>query len=185
MVAFEPHFIDTFIAINRFFQKHQVRYCLIGGIAAGYWGEPRYTQDVDFTVVSQSGSLKKILDLLSREKFAVEKKGESEARVTQYKSKNCQLDLILAEVPYQDWVVQRAVSVKVFDTTVPICTPEDLIILKLIAHRRQDLLDIEKILGKNAAQLDKQYLEKWFEFWDLGKRFQEEFGKEFSGFLSQ
>ncbi len=179
MVPFEPHFIQSFIALNQFFQRHKIRYCLIGGIAAGYWGEPRYTQDVDFTVVSHTGSLKEILKLLSKEKFKVEKKGDSQAKITHFKTKSCHADLILSEIPYQDWVVQRAIPVTIFDITVPICTPEDLIILKLIANRRQDLLDIEKTLEKNSAQLDKNYLKEWLEFWRVKDRFLKEFGTQF------
>ena len=183
MVKFEPHFIQSFIAINQFFQKYKFRYCLIGGIAAGYWGEPRYTQDADFTVVSHGGSFKEILQLLSKEKFKAEKKGESQVKVTHFKNKSCQADLILAEIPYQDWLVQRATPVKVFEVTVPVCALEDLIILKLIANRRQDLLDIEKVLEKNTKLLDKKYLHEWLEFWNVKARFLEEFGAQFPKLL--
>ena len=113
----------------------------------------------------------------------VEKKGDSQAKITHFKNKPCQADLILAEIPYQDWVVQRAISVKVFDVQVPICTPEDLIILKLIAYRRQDLLDIEKVLEKNLHRLDKEYLREWFEFWVIKDRFLKEFGTQFPKFF--
>src|SRR3989338_5927338 len=105
MVKIDTQFIDGFIAINAFFKKHKIRYCLIGGIAAGHWGEPRYTQDSDFTVVSRTGSFKEICTLLEKEGFKTESKGISQASVTHWKGKQCKADLVLAEVDYQDWVV--------------------------------------------------------------------------------
>jgi hypothetical protein len=178
MEKFESHFIDSFILMNDFFHRHQIRYCLIGGIAAGFWGEPRFTKDMDFTVVSVTGAISATLNLLQKEKFVVEDKGSSQIQVIKKGALRFQADLILAETEYQDWLVQRAVPVEVFGVAVPICTAEDLIILKLIANRRQDLLDIENVLKRHASRLDGEYLKKWFSFWELNERFAKEFGSE-------
>jgi hypothetical protein len=62
-----------------------------------------------------------------------------------------------------------------FDVEVPIASPEDLIILKLIANRRQDLLDVESILRRCLWTLDQKYFREWLEFWELGERLQKEF----------
>ena len=178
MEKFETNFIDSFILMNEFFQSHQIRYCLIGGIAAGFWGEPRYTKDMDFTVVSVTGTISATVRLLQKEKFIIEEKGPSQVQVIKKGNLRFQADLILAETEYQDWVVQRAITVDVFGVKVPICTAEDLIILKLIANRRQDLLDIENVLKHHALRLDGAYLKKWFSFWDVTERFIKEFGSE-------
>jgi len=178
MEKFESNFIDSFILMNEFFQRHQIRYCLIGGIAAGFWGEPRFTKDMDFTVVSVTGVISATARLLQKEKFVFEEKGSSQIQVLKKGALRFQADLILAETEYQDWVVQRAVPVDVFGVTVPICTAEDLIILKLIANRRQDLLDIENVLKHHSSRLDGVYLKKWFEFWEITERFVKEFGSE-------
>ena len=90
-----------------------------------------------------------------------------------------QADFILAETEYQECVVARAISVPVFEVKVPLCTAEDLIILKLIAYRRQDLLDIENILKRHGRDLDQNYLCQWFEFWKLKERYAQEFRKDF------
>lgn len=183
MEPFDPSFIKSFILINQFLQKHQFRYCLIGGIAAGFWGEPRYTRDMDFTVSTHEASFKPIISALEKEKFKVVKKGDSQIQVTGFEKLNFIADFILSEMDYQDWVIQRAQNVAVFNVTAPICSPEDLIILKLIANRRQDLLDIENVLKARMLQLDKEYLHKWFKVWELDERFVQEFGKDFPSFL--
>lgn len=176
MVTLEATLIESFLLLNRFFQAKKIRYCLIGGMAAGYWGVPRYTKDMDFTLVSRTGSFKEIIDALEKKKFKVHEKGPSQIQVIQRGKLTFQADLILAETDYQDWVVQRAIPVKMFDITVPICSPEDLIILKLIANRRQDLLDIENILGNPNVSLDTSYLGEWLKFWELEGLWKKEFG---------
>lgn len=183
MKMIEAPLIESFVLLNDFFQRHKIRYCLIGGIAAGFWGEPRYTRDMDFTVVSQTRSLDSIIQALKKEKFTVESKGPSQVQVIKKDKLQFLADLTLAEIDYQDWVVQRAINVEIFDIKVPICTAEDLMILKLIANRRQDLLDIENVLKKRSHQLDKKYLKEWFSFWELNERFDKEFGKDFPDIL--
>lgn len=176
MKKIEAYLIEAFILINKYLEKHSIRYCLIGGIAAGYWGEPRYTQDIDFTVVSRTGSLKELLHQLRKDGFAAKEKGKDQLQVTEKGDLKFQVDFILAETDYQDWLVQRSTPVPMFGVNVPICSAEDLIILKLIANRRRDLLDIESVLKYQKSRLDKVYLKKWFQFWELEERFQKEFG---------
>lgn len=180
MQKIEAPFIEGFIRINRFFQQHHLRHCLIGGIAAGYWGEPRYTRDMDFTVVLPVGGLDALEKLLKKEAFQLETMGTSQLRVVhKEKTFSWTADLLISETDYQDWVVQRAIEVVLFKTKVSICSPEDLIILKLIANRRQDLLDIENVLKNRWAQLDTDYLKEWFKRWELTPLFQREFKKTF------
>jgi hypothetical protein len=176
MKSLEPKLITSFIMMNEFLQRNQFRYCLIGGIAAGYWGEPRFTQDMDFTVASSTKDLSPLIKACKRDGFVTKIKGEDQLQILQHGKLTFQADIILAATNYQDWVVQRAKPVTIFETSVPICTPEDLIILKLIANRRQDLLDIEMVLKNQQPKLDTAYLKKWFEFWELTDRFEQEFG---------
>src|SRR3989338_6236816 len=98
-------------------------------------------------------------------------------QITGRHSLQFEADIMLAETDYQDWVVQRAKLIPMFAMTVPICSPEDLIILKLIANRRQDLLDIENVLKNPVNQLDQKYLQEWLKYWDLTNRFQKEFSE--------
>lgn len=174
-INLESHLIEGFLLLNHFLQKEKFRYCLIGGIAAGYWGEPRFTQDMDFAIVSRTGSLESLTKILKSAGFRVQNKGDSQIQVKGQQDLDFQADFILAELDYQDWVVQRAVSVAIFDVEVPIASPEDLIILKLIANRRRDLLDVENILKRCLPTLDKKYLREWLKFWDLEERMLKEF----------
>lgn len=50
--------------------------------------------------------------------------------------------------------------------TANILRVEDIIIHKLIAHRYQDLADVEAILATKPA-LDESYIERWAAFWEV------------------
>ncbi len=46
---------------------------------------------------------------------------------------------------------------------VAVCSPEDLILLKLLASRPRDFDDVMGIIGKPSVQLDLDYLWSWAE----------------------
>lgn len=181
MKKIEASLIAAFAHLNRFLQGEKIRYCLIGGMAAGYWGEPRFTRDMDFTV-TLNGGLEKLRRKLKAAGFSARTKGASQLQVTAYQKLRFQADIILSEIEYQEWVIQRSQIVPMFNFQVPICSAEDLIILKLIANRRQDLLDIEKILERQESHLDKNYLKEWIRDWSLQERWQKEFSQKLNLF---
>ena len=43
---------------------------------------------------------------------------------------------------------------------MPLPTPEDLIIMKMIAHRPQDMIDVQTIL-QTYPRLDRKRIQKW------------------------
>ena len=44
--------------------------------------------------------------------------------------------------------------------------PEDVVVMKLIAGRAQDVADVEAILAAKAP-LDESYVEEWAEVWGV------------------
>ena len=44
---------------------------------------------------------------------------------------------------------------------IRVCSPEDLIIHKVLAGRAQDLLDIEGLVARQGASLDIGYVRRW------------------------
>ena len=66
------------------------------------------------------------------------------------------LDISLAGLPYEARVVDRsssfAIEPGVFLTT---CSAEDLVTLKVFADRAQDWLDVEGIIVRQGAALDR------------------------------
>jgi hypothetical protein len=63
-------------------------------------------------------------------------------------------------LPFEEEVVARSSVHQIGDIALRLPTPEDLIILKAVAHRPKDMLDIAEIL-KNHPDLDRVRIEEW------------------------
>ena len=53
-----------FEELLRLFNKHKVKYCIIGAFAVGFYGYPRYTKDIDIFVEPSLVNGKKIVEAL-------------------------------------------------------------------------------------------------------------------------
>jgi hypothetical protein len=85
-----------------------------------------------------------------------------EARVllVQHQGSGIDADICFGQLPFEEQALDRARTVEVGGLTVPIPTPEDLIIMKAVAHRPRDLADIEGILATHA-RLDLRRVRRW------------------------
>jgi hypothetical protein len=136
---------------------------IIGGLAVQRWGEPRQTRDVDLTIVTGLGGEERFVDALleayqaripDARRFALERRVlllETATRVP--------LDISLAGLPYESRIVDRS-SAFAIDAGLQLttCSAEDLVVLKAFADRPQDWLDVEGIVVRQAASLDRQLI---------------------------
>lgn len=58
-------------------------------------------------------------------------------------------------------VIKRRKVVKLFGLKAFFPTPENLILLKVISGRPQDLVDIEKVIFRHRKRRDIKYLKSW------------------------
>lgn len=143
-----------------------VKYAIIGGMAVQYWGEPRFTQDIDLTVSAPlddlEGFIQRILDHFApRIDDALDFAKEN--RVVLVKSANdYPLDIALGLPGYEDEMLRRSVEYTIAPgKEVFICSAEDLIIHKAFASRAQDIRDIEGIVYRQLGGLDDDYIRRW------------------------
>ncbi|MEW6009504.1 MAG: nucleotidyl transferase AbiEii/AbiGii toxin family protein [Candidatus Omnitrophota bacterium] len=152
--------------VHRFFAAEKIPYVLIGGIALQWWGEPRFTRDVDVTILVNLGEeetvIRKILSAFSPRipdalKFCLKN------RICLVKSKEgYEIDISLGIPGYEEEAMKRAVKCKLDKGhTVRICSAEDLIIHKAVVGRPRDLSDIESIIIRQGKKLDIRYIRKW------------------------
>ncbi len=157
---------------HEFFIKEGIPYAIIGGIAVQHWGEPRFTRDVDFTILATLGkeekTLKKIVTVFSPRipdalEFALKH------RVCLVRSKDgCEIDISLGLPGYEEEVVRRTVGCDLGDgRIVQMCSAEDLIIHKVIAGRAQDLADIDGVITRQGNTLDAGHIRHWLRQFSL------------------
>lgn len=72
------------------------------------------------------------------------------------------VDLFFSDLPFHESIAQRVRSVEyVGDTTIPVISGEDLILLKTAFNRPKDWVDIESIFKVQGPRLDAGYLRGW------------------------
>ena len=142
----EPDFAE----LLRLFNKHDVRYCVVGAFAVAAYGHPRYTKDLDVFVWPQKGNGERICRALRDFGFGslainpadFAKKG----RVIQLGYEPVRIDLVTAidGVTFEQvWKNKR--SRKFGPVRVFFIGLDDLIKNKRTSGRKQDLADLQTL----------------------------------------
>lgn len=150
-----------------FLEKNKFSYLILGGLAVGVLGEPRFTADLDLDLFVSKAEISTFLDKINQAKFKVNKT-EALRTVESFGSFRCycqglQVDIILASSPIEDSALKRKKRISLFGKKMSFPSPEDLILLKLVPGRPKDLLDIESIVMRHYGKLDLKYLQRWIE----------------------
>jgi hypothetical protein len=142
---------------------NNVPYMIIGGIANAVWGEPRSTIDIDATIWLDEEKTDKIAPILSEcfqplvqdpPKFILD------TNILPMESKDgVRVDLIFGRLPYEKEAIERSVEIVVEGVPIRFCTPEDLILHKIISDREKDINDARGVALRRMKILDLAYLE--------------------------
>ena len=138
-------------------------FLLIGGLAVIALGVARTTADIDLVAYADPGRGAALIDLARAAGFtaAHDELARMEATGTlRFKRGPFQLDIILASLPFESAALERAQRKRLFGRLVPLPTPEDLLLFKVLAGRDKDLHDAVGIARRHLARLDRRYLER-------------------------
>lgn len=156
---------DVYKKVVNFLNKEKYEYIVIGGIAVGTLGEPRVTGDVDIDIMLEKDKLPEFLNKAKKAGFKLdEEKCKKRARATgtlQIKYGDFHIDFIMASIELEKEAFKRKRIIRLYNTKAFFPTPEDLILLKIVPGRPQDLLDAQKIVARQRKKLDVRYLENW------------------------
>ena len=163
--SLEP-FRATIEALHRLLEKHNDRGVIIGGIAVGLLGKPRYTADVDAMFLLSTQDIPQFLEsaraenIIPRVQNVEEFARKTRVLLLKHIPMSTETEISLGVLLFEEEMVERG-SVKSFaNLSARLPTPEDLIIMKAIAHRPKDLEDIRTIVDNNP-NLDIARIEKW------------------------
>lgn len=163
--SLEP-FRATIEALNRLLKNFDQRGVIIGGIAVGFLGKPRYTADVDAVFLLSTKDIPNFLELARAENIIPRiQNAEDFARknrvlLLKYAPTETEVDISLGIMPFEEEMVKRGVVKSFANISARLPTPEDLIIMKAIAHRPKDLEDIRTIVDK-YPNLEQHRIERW------------------------
>jgi len=165
---------DFHASLAALFERASVAYAVIGGHAVNVWLEPRATIDVDVTVYADPTGHRRLRDVLVQEGYTVSREdgtalpsGPDFSRFVT-RDESMVIEIQAAKTDFQRELVSRAVAA---EDGLRIATPEDLIVLKLLAYRPKDRIDLSGLA--ELPDLDWLYVEKWAAEWDVRSRLEE------------
>ena len=152
--------------IHSFLSDYKTPYVIIGGFAVQYWGEPRFTRDVDVIAAVPLGKDKDFVQLIVKDftprvqniiNFACQ------TRVIPVRAQNgCEIDITLSIPGYEDQVIEQSIDYELEPgKVVRLCSAEDLIIHKAVAGRPRDCQDIEGVVYRQRDSLKTKYIRTW------------------------
>lgn len=165
---------DIVISFSKFLTEEGVPFCIIGGFSLGFYDLGRVTKDIDFKVSFEAGRWPELQKMLKSDprisNFRAHYTSEPDIPdLLRFEWKGYPIDLLVANSDYQKEVIRRKRTFSFFGHSLYVASPEDLIILKLIADRSQDRTDIE-LLFKNISDLNQAYIRQWCKVWEVEER---------------
>jgi hypothetical protein len=146
------------------FNKHKVRYCVVGAYAVAFHARPRFTKDMDILVKPDLGNGKKIIDALKEFGFKSpdlsEKDFSREGKIIQIGFEPVRVDLVTSidGCTFEE-IWENRESGFYGKQKVSFIGIKELVKNKKAAGRRQDEADLEileTVRKKNNSQRSKR-----------------------------
>lgn len=156
---------DVYRKIASLLNNGKYKYLIIGGIAAGAIGEPRVTGDIDIDILLGKKECSIFIKKLEKAGFDINKetvkKTLKDTGTFKVYYGGFHIDFIVCSTELEKEALKRSITLNLYKTPAPFPTPEDLILLKIIPGRPQDLLDIENIITRHKKRLNIEYIMNW------------------------
>jgi len=153
-------------ALQSLIEQFEDQGTIIGGVAVSILGKPRLTGDADAVILLSIEEIPQLLEyaktigLIPRlpdvEAFA----RRSRVILLKHEETGINVDISLGIMPFEVEMVERSQEYIDGSFRARLPTAEDLIILKAVAHRPKDMLDIETIVAVQTS-LDLDRIRSW------------------------
>lgn len=154
--------VELLAALRVALDRLGVRWYLFDAQAVIAYGAPRLTADADVTVELGRHAPEVLVSELEAQGFRLRVRNVADfvqrTRVLPFvhTASELPLDVVLAGPGPEELFLARARSVRFGDVEVPVIAPEDLVAVKLLAGRPQDLHDVAGVLRAKSDELDLQ-----------------------------
>lgn len=139
---------------------------IIGGVAASILGRPRVTRDVDALVLMDEKDWDGFLATGAEFGFVARVTNplmfaqKAKVLLVRHEPSGIDVDITFGTLPFEKEAIRNAVWVNIRGVRLPLPTAEDLIIMKAVAHRSRDLVDIESIVDAQK-KLNLRRIRRW------------------------
>jgi hypothetical protein len=153
-------------SLQRLLNRFSGRGMIIGGVAASLLGKPRLTADLDAVILLSPEDVPLLIEIAREEGMSprLENADEFARRhhilLLRHVETGIPIDISLGMLPMEVEAVERSIEYPLGELIIRLPTPEDLIILKAVAHRPKDLADIQAVID-NHPDLDRARIKYW------------------------
>jgi hypothetical protein len=156
----------------RLFDDLEVPYAVMGGLAVRAYGVPRPTYDVDVLLTVTDDQLPLLFDRVEDAGYTVPEAYRSgwvdriegmplvKFRIYRPDNRSIDVDVFIEQTAYQREIMNRRQRADLSIGPVWVITPEDIVLLKLVAGRSRDMGDIEDVRFMEG-DLDEAYMRHW------------------------
>ena len=174
--------------IISFLNENKVDYLVIGGVASGLLGEPRFTTDIDICLFVKKKDIKSLIEKLEEAGFDLDKKQIKEriklSQTFRVFCKDIPIDFILSSTEFEKEALKRKQIIKFQGVKANFPSVEDFIVFKIISAREKDIADAKATFIRHKERLNISYIEKWIKkfceiaqslmYWNNFKKIMEE-----------
>lgn len=155
--------IRALIDLQKRLEEAGIPSAAIGGLALGAWGKARLTRDADLKILLRRDERQRLLKLLEADYRSLNADPDEMLRrngiVFVLNSEGARIDIMLEDTEFDAQIIARAQMVEIAPgRQVRVCSPEDLIVLKMLASRPQDWVDVATVIQKQGENLDEDYV---------------------------
>ena len=161
-------FLAPLLALQELLSKFDDQGVIIGGVAASLLGTPRFTVDVDAVLLLSIEDLPTLIfeaanqGIEPRIPDAVSFARKNRVLLLRHTSSGIDIDISLGSLPFEAELVERSKIMEIGTLKLRLPAPEDLIIMKAVAHRPQDLEDIRAVAASQPV-LDQERIKFWID----------------------
>jgi hypothetical protein len=145
-------FLRVLADLTAWLEISRIPAMVVGGVAASILGRPRATRDIDALVILSEDMWAAALaaaerhGIVARIDEPLEFARKTRTLLLRHLESAVDIDVILGRLPFEEEAIARSESHDLGGVRVKLPQVEDLLILKAIACRPQDLRDIEGLL---------------------------------------
>lgn len=161
----EPSLPDKVVALDDVLTRAGIGHAFGGALALAYYAEPRATIDVDVNIFAPPTGHVAVRSAI--EPLGVDPTGtdagviERDGQVRWWWGRT-PIDLFFAYDPIHEAMAKALRQVPFGEDSIPILSPEHLVVCKAMFDRSKDWLDIEQVLAANP-ELDVEEIRGWLE----------------------
>src|SRR4030067_2113100 len=161
------------VVISRILESLNISYMITGSQASAYYGEPRFTRDIDIVAEINPGQVEGFITYFPPDEFYCDKE-MIEAEIKKrgqfniiHAASGLKIDIILTKTtPFSQTEFARRNRSAVFpDQDAYFASAEDVIIKKMEYYREggseKHLRDITGILKISGEEVDRNYISEW------------------------